>query len=78
MHGSDVAYDVHVRRVFRRAGLADRDTVDAVRAAARRLHPDRPGLLDLPTWFIGRQWCRPTDPDHDGCPLRDVCPRLME
>lgn len=78
MHRSDVAYDVHVRRVFLRAGLADRDTGDAVRAAARRLHPTRPGELDLPTWFIGRKWCRPTDPDHAGCPLGEVCPRLVE
>lgn len=76
MHRSDVAYDVHVRRVFMRTGLAERDSSPAVWAAARRLHPARPGELDLPTWFIGRSWCHATNPDHVGCPLDEVCPKL--
>ena len=34
--GSDIAYDVHVRRVFLRAGLAQRDDVTEMVAIARK------------------------------------------
>jgi uncharacterized HhH-GPD family protein len=71
--GTNVAYDVHVRRVFLRAGLVDYDSFEGITAAARRLHPDRPGLLDLPTWLIGRRWCHPTHPQCPDCALTDVC-----
>lgn len=77
LHGSDIAYDVHVRRVFLRTGLTQRDSPRDIWEAARRGHPERPGELDLPTWHIGRQWCRPTAPDCARCPLGEVCPRLV-
>ncbi|MCK8673956.1 hypothetical protein M1M07_22960 [Rhodococcus sp. HM1] len=54
MHGSDIAYDVHVRRVFLRTGLADADELDHMVEVARTAHPDRPGQIDLPAWQIGR------------------------
>jgi uncharacterized HhH-GPD family protein len=76
--GSDVAYDVHLRRVFLRTGLAEHDEVGHMVAVARALYPDRPGALDLPAWDIGRRWCRPVDPDCQACPLNKACPRLIE
>ncbi|MBO1031387.1 hypothetical protein IPV09_08560 [Tessaracoccus sp. SD287] len=76
LHGSDVAYDVHIRRVFLRTGLVDHDSVGEVVAAARRLYPERPGYLDGPTWSIGRGWCHSTNPDCPNCPLTDACPKL--
>ena len=60
MDGSDIAYDVHVRRVFVRAGLATHDQAAHMIAVARALHPQRLGALDLPAWDIGRRWCHPT------------------
>lgn len=77
LNGSDIAYDVHVRRVFLRTGLAERDGVNHMLAVARALHPERPGALDLPAWDIGRRWCRPTNPDCAACPLKSACPRLV-
>lgn len=50
MSGSDIAYDVHIRRVFIRTGLAEVDDPDHMIAIARRIHPDRPGALDAPAW----------------------------
>ncbi len=73
MDGSDVAYDVHVRRVFVRSGLARRDTVADVVAAARRTHPERPGALDVPAWTVGRHWCRPRVPVCGSCPIAWAC-----
>lgn len=74
--GGTVAYDTHVRRVFLRSGLVDRDAREDVEAAAAAACPASPGTLDLPAWLIGRQWCRPADPDCDACPIGEVCPRL--
>jgi uncharacterized HhH-GPD family protein len=76
--GSDIAYDVHVRRVFLRTGLVDRDEVGHMVDAARSLHPERPGELDNPAWDIGRRWCHPGVPDCPSCPLLQECPRFIE
>jgi uncharacterized HhH-GPD family protein len=78
LHGSDIAYDVHVRRVFLRTGLAERDDLDLMVAVARRLHPQRPGALDFPAWEVGRTWCHPGVPDCGACVLGAVCPKLVD
>jgi uncharacterized HhH-GPD family protein len=78
LEGSDIAYDVHVRRVFLRTGLAERDDLDHLVAVARALSPERPGEIDFPAWNIGRTWCRPGVPLCPECPLLAVCPRLVE
>ncbi|HEX9353747.1 MAG TPA: hypothetical protein VF933_08020 [Streptosporangiaceae bacterium] len=78
LHRSDVAYDVHLRRVFLRTRLADRDDRDHMIAVARALHPERPGVLDFPAWRIGRNWCHPGLPDCAPCPLTHVCPKDIE
>ncbi len=76
--GSDVAYDVHVRRVFLRTGLAEVDERQHLVDRARAAHPERPGALDLPAWDVGRRWCRPRDPDCCACPLGGACPRWVD
>jgi uncharacterized HhH-GPD family protein len=78
MDRSDIAYDVHIRRVFLRTRLADRDDRDHMIAVARELHPSRPGALDPPSWLIGRGWCHPAIPDCASCPLTQVCPKDVE
>ncbi len=77
LSGGDVAYDVHLRRVFLRTGLAQRDEVGHMVDVAWALYPERPGALDLPAWDIGRRWCRPADPDCPACPLNVACARLI-
>lgn len=72
-----IAYDVQVRRVFLRSGLIECDTLQAVEAAASEFCPDAPGTLDLATWLVGRETCRPRSPRCDACKLGDVCPRLV-
>lgn len=70
-----VAYDVQVRRVFLRSGLADVDSIESIEAAAAEFCPGSPGTLDLPAWLIGRQTCRPKVPACDACRLGTVCER---
>lgn len=76
-HGT-VAYDVQVRRVFLRSGLVDMDSRTAMESAATEFNPIAPGMLDLPAWLVGRQWCRPRNPRCAECRLGAVCPRLVE
>ena len=78
LHGTDIAYDVHVRRVFLRTGLADRDDPDHMVAQGRQLNPARPGAIDFPMWLVGRRWCRPGVPSCPECALFSVCPRLVD
>ena len=73
-----VAYDVHVRRVFLRTGLVHLDTPEAIEQAAQSACPRAPGTLDLPAWLIGRETCRPKHPLCDECRLGSVCPRLTD
>jgi len=77
MESGQVAYDVQVRRVFLRSGLAEEDTPESIEAAAADAYPESPGTLDLAAWLIGRQTCRPRAPRCDECRLGRVCPRLV-
>jgi len=76
--GTQVAYDAHIRRVFLRTGLVTRDDAEAVVAVARGLSPEDPGAMDLPAWYVGRDWCHPTSPECSKCRLGDVCPKLTD
>jgi endonuclease III len=78
MEGSDIALDVHVRRVFLRTRLAEVDEPGHMIAVARALHPERPGELDLPAWDIGRRWCHAGVPNCAKCPLGNWCPKDIE
>ncbi len=73
--GIDVSYDIHVRKVFLRSGLAANDTEDEIVGAARELNPDYPGELDYPAWVIGRYWCHGKNPECSKCVLDIVCPK---
>lgn len=71
----DISVDVHVRRVFTRLGLTQvTDTEEAIIYRARALHPEFPGLLDALTWEIGRNWCKPENPQCNACLMGAVCP----
>jgi uncharacterized HhH-GPD family protein len=78
MECGSVAYDVQVRRVFLRTGLADHDTPGDIARAAAEACPAAPGSLDLATWLVGRQWCHPRHALCGECRLGTVCPRLTE
>ncbi|MFH1931268.1 MAG: iron-sulfur cluster loop [Pseudomonadota bacterium] len=75
----DISADVHVRRVFARLGLcAANASAEQVIYKAKALHPEFPGIMDLPCWEIGRNWCKSRDPDCDDCYMKDLCPTSKE
>lgn len=70
----DISADVHVRRVFSRLGLcAVGATVEQLIYKAQALHPEFPGMMDFPSWEIGRNWCKSRGPVCDDCYMNDLC-----
>jgi endonuclease-3 len=70
----DVSPDVHIGRVFWRLGLTPKGAgPEQLVYRARSLHPEFPGLLDLPAWEIGRAWCKPSEPRCHLCYMNDIC-----
>ena len=75
----DISADVHIRRVFARLGFcAANASVEQVIYKARALYPEFPGMMDLPCWEIGRNWCKSRDSECDGCYMKDLCPTAAE
>lgn len=73
----DISADVHVRRVFERLGLTPLNaTNDQVIFRARSLNPTFPGILDFPCWDIGRNWCKPRNPECSNCYMDSICPKI--
>ena len=70
----DISPDVHVRRVLYRQGLIPENaTTDQIIYKACELNPDFPGIIDYSVWEIGRNWCRPQNPDCRLCPGKHTC-----
>ena len=69
----DIAYDVHIRRIFLRMGLTDKDNIKDITESARKICNEFPGSLTLPFWVAGREYCRPTNPKCNECPIKDRC-----
>lgn len=74
----DIAYDVHVRRIFLRMGLVDTDNIKNVTSSAREICNEFPGSLTLPFWVAGREYCRPTTPNCEECYLSQFCMKKTE
>ena len=71
----DLSVDVHVKRVFQRLGLTEKEqsTIEII-DRARELYPKFPGIMDFPCWEIGRKWCRTRKTECNKCYMIDVCP----
>lgn len=77
MTSIDISPDIHVRRVFKRIGLtSDINDIQDVIYCARELYPEYPGVLDIPTWEIGRNYCKKENPKCQDCTLNDYCPKI--
>ncbi len=70
----DISLDVHIKRVFARLGLTGKNaTNDEVLYCAREMNPEYPGIFDQATWEIGREWCRPSNPECGNCYMERFC-----
>lgn len=74
----DISPDIQVKRVFTRLGFISKDASnDELIYRARELHPEYPGIFDFSAWEIGREWCRPKNPDCKNCYLNEDCPKKL-
>ena len=81
----DLSPDVHTRRVLPRLGLIESNQdmtgdkgLNVLVYTARELHPEYPGVFDLPVWEIGKRWCHPKNPDCAHCYMSGVCPEASD
>lgn len=73
----DISPDVQVKRVFERIGLIPIGAShEDLLYCARELMPQYPGIFDLSAWEIGRDWCRPANPQCSNCYLNAACPKI--
>lgn len=69
----DIKPDVHTKRVLYRLGASTAETEPAALEATRKMNPEFPGIVDAALWCIGQNWCSPTDPRCNECPVTVVC-----
>jgi len=70
----DVSPDIHVHRVMSRMGLINPNASnEEIIYKAREMYPQFPGIIDFSLWEIGRQWCRPENPDCTNCVVASEC-----
>lgn len=74
----DIAYDIHIRRLFLRIGLVNEDIQEIILDKARKIYPEFPGRLTTAFWTLGREVCRPTEPSCLICPLYEYCDKNLE
>ena len=74
----NLAYDIHIRRICLRTGFAEKDTLEEVWETGRKIFPDFPGRLTSSFWAMGRDICRPTNPDCGSCPLDHFCAHRID
>jgi hypothetical protein len=74
----DITYDLHIRRTFLRMGLVEKDNISDVTSVAKKIHGEFPGMLTLPFWVTGRDYCRPTNPNCAECYLKEFCLKKIE
>jgi len=72
----DISPDVHIKRVMKRLGFVPENAEnDMIIYKARELNPEFPGIIDFSCWEIGRNWCKPNNPDCENCIMKTECRR---
>ena len=74
----DISPDVHIMKIMQRTGLVEKKADrDGVIYKAREVNPEFPGIIDYACWEIGVNWCKPTSPDCEHCPLGSECEKRL-
>ena len=77
-HNINLAYDIHIRRICLRTGFANKDSIAEITRVGQNIFPDFPGRLTSTFWAIGRDICRPTNPECSKCPIDAYCAHKTE
>lgn len=75
----DVSPDRHVIRVFKRTGIIRPEaSKEEIIWKAREINPSYPGVFDLATFTIGKEFCKQTNPLCNECPITNECIKQIE
>jgi len=74
-----IIVDLHVVRVAPRIGIATGDDPKKIEKQIMEVIPQKDwGEIGMAISFLGRETCRPTNPDCDNCVVRDSCAHHKE
>ncbi|MCF6347081.1 MAG: hypothetical protein L3J20_02115 [Flavobacteriaceae bacterium] len=74
----DVSPDRHVIRVFKRTGIIrDKASKEELIWKAKELNPIYPGVFDLATFTIGKDYCKPKNPNCNDCIISSNCKKIL-
>ena len=69
-----VVVDLHVLRVAPRLGISQsKDPKIMEQDIMKQIKPKDWGEIGMAISFLGRETCRPTDPQHASCVMNSVC-----
>jgi endonuclease III len=73
-HKIDIPADRHVRRVLTRMGFVPENTSnEGIVSVARNLYSKYPGMIDHIIFPLGREICKPNNPDCLNCEYSEYC-----
>ncbi len=68
-----VIVDLHVVRVAPRLGIAKGDDPKKIERQIMEVIPQKDWGVGMAISFLGREICRPTNPNHAECVMKNVC-----
>jgi len=68
-----VIVDLHVVRVAPRLGIATGTDPKKIEKQIKEALPQKDWDAGMAMSFLGREICRPSNPKHAECPMKDVC-----
>jgi endonuclease-3 len=68
-----IIVDIHVLRVAPRIGIAKGDDANDMEKQLMKKLPQKDWDVGMAMSFLGREICRPTDPLHEKCVMKEVC-----
>jgi endonuclease-3 len=73
-----VIVDLHVVRVAPRLGIATGTDPKKIEKQIKEVLPQKDWDAGMAMSFLGREICRPSNPKHAECPMKDVCAYYKE
>lgn len=73
-----VIVDLHVVRVAPRLGIATGEDPKKIEKQIKEILPQKDWDAGMAMSFLGREICRPTNPKHEECPMKEVCAYYKE
>ena len=73
-----VIVDLHVVRVAPRLGIATGTDPKKIEKQIKEVLPQKDWDAGMAMSFLGREICRPSNPKHEECPMKEVCAYYKE